>query len=253
MKKNKYVILLSLLLVFPLNVKAEQTIDDGSLTAPVGTISVYAGLENNNTLKNQGYLLADGSSLLKSEYPDLFRTIGTTYGTVDSDHFNLPNLNGRTVVGMDSSDNDFNSLGKKAGEKSVTLTVAQLPKHTHTFVGSETITSKSTAHNHSFSGTTSLEGAHSHLTTISSNSFITVATSGTGSLPRVDTTFTSGVNYYATSSAGAHSHTYSGVTEYAGAHTHTVTPTGTNSNVGSGAAHNNMQPYIVLKYIIKFK
>ena len=38
---------------------------------------------------------------------------------------------GKVLVGIDSSDTDFNTIGKTSGEKSVKLTVAQMPKHTH--------------------------------------------------------------------------------------------------------------------------
>ena len=38
---------------------------------------------------------------------------------------------GKVLVGIDSTDTDFNEIGKTSGEKSVKLTVAQMPKHTH--------------------------------------------------------------------------------------------------------------------------
>lgn len=37
-----------------------------------------------------GYLPCDGRSLLRSDYPDLFKKIGTKYGAEDDEHFNLP-------------------------------------------------------------------------------------------------------------------------------------------------------------------
>lgn len=49
-----------------------EIIDSGSDTAPLG------------------YLPCDGRSLLRSEYPELFKAIGTKYGAVDAQHFNLP-------------------------------------------------------------------------------------------------------------------------------------------------------------------
>lgn len=39
-----------------------------------------------------GYLEADGSSLLRAAYPNLFAAIGTAYGFADPAHFNLPDL-----------------------------------------------------------------------------------------------------------------------------------------------------------------
>ena len=38
---------------------------------------------------------------------------------------------GKTLVGYDSSDPDFNSIGKTGGEKEHTLTVAEMPNHRH--------------------------------------------------------------------------------------------------------------------------
>lgn len=81
-------------------------------STPVGTIVAYSG----STLPN-GYMLCNGQSLLRTEYPDLFNAIGTTYGSVDSTHFNLPNIKGRVLVGLDSTQTEFNALGKVGGSK----------------------------------------------------------------------------------------------------------------------------------------
>ena len=64
-----------------------------SLT-PIGSVIPFAGI----TIPN-GWLDCDGSSLSRSEYRRLFNIIGTTYGSVDSDSFNIPDLRGRTVIG----------------------------------------------------------------------------------------------------------------------------------------------------------
>ena len=79
---------------------------------PVGAIIPYAG-----TNIPTGYILCNGQSLLRTEYPDLFNAIGTTYGSVDSTHFNLPNIKGRVLVGLDTSQTEFNALGKTGGTK----------------------------------------------------------------------------------------------------------------------------------------
>ena len=39
-----------------------------------------------------GWLLCNGSSLLRADYPVLFAVIGTSYGSIDGSHFTLPNL-----------------------------------------------------------------------------------------------------------------------------------------------------------------
>ena len=79
---------------------------------PVGAICEYAG----ETMP-EDYLQCDGSSLLRTDYPDLFNAIGITYGSVDSLHFNLPDIKSRTVVGLNSDDSDFNTLGKTGRRK----------------------------------------------------------------------------------------------------------------------------------------
>lgn len=42
-----------------------------------------------------------------------------------------PDLSGRFIVGYDTSDSNYNAIGDKGGAKSVTLTVGQMPSHTH--------------------------------------------------------------------------------------------------------------------------
>lgn len=55
----------------------------------VGEIKMYAG-----ATAPTGYLLCDGASLLRASYPDLFALLGTTYGSVDGSHFNVPDFGG---------------------------------------------------------------------------------------------------------------------------------------------------------------
>lgn len=53
-----------------------------------------------------GYLLCDGASLAKAEYAKLYNVIGTTYGSVDEDHFNIPDLRDKFVQGS-GTDHEF--------------------------------------------------------------------------------------------------------------------------------------------------
>lgn len=95
-------------------------------TFPIGAISEYAG-----ATAPTNWLICDGSAISRTTYADLFNVIGTRYGTGDgSTTFNLPDLRGRVSVGLDSNDTDFNTLGKTGGEKTHTLTIAEMPKHT---------------------------------------------------------------------------------------------------------------------------
>lgn len=78
-----------------------------------------------------GWLMCQGQSLLRVDYPSLFVAIGTAYGAVDSTHFNVPNGKGRVLVGLDTGVADFNALNKSGGATTHTLTVGQIPGHTH--------------------------------------------------------------------------------------------------------------------------
>jgi microcystin-dependent protein len=78
------------------------------------------------------YLLEDGSAVSRATYSALFAAIGTTYGAGDgSTTFNLPDSRGRVAVNLNPSDAEFNSIGKKYGEKTHVLSIAELPSHTH--------------------------------------------------------------------------------------------------------------------------
>ena len=79
------------------------------------------------------YMFADGSAVSRTTYADLFAVIGTTYGAGDgSTTFNLPDKRSRVSVMMNSSDSNFNTLGKKIGSASTTLVAANLPAQSGT-------------------------------------------------------------------------------------------------------------------------
>lgn len=78
-----------------------------------------------------GWLLCRGQSLLRTAYPRLFAAVGTTFGAADSTHFNVPNLQGRVVVGVNPADTQFDTIGETGGAKTHTLTAEQLPAHKH--------------------------------------------------------------------------------------------------------------------------
>lgn len=81
-----------------------------------------------------GWCVCDGRTLNRTNYADLFRVLGTTYGSGNgSTTFNIPNLAGRFLLGTDQS---ITYPGAVGGEKSHTLTTAEMPSHTHTVYGS---------------------------------------------------------------------------------------------------------------------
>jgi len=61
---------------------------------PIGSIIPYLGGD-----VPYGWLLANGASVLRSQYNKLFALIGTKFGAVDEAHFNLPNLHHRFIEG----------------------------------------------------------------------------------------------------------------------------------------------------------
>lgn len=90
---------------------------------PAGVIVAYGG-----AAAPSGWLLCNGASVLRTDYPALFTAIGTTYGSVDGTHFTLPDLRGRFPLGKAAA-----GTGSTLGGTGGTL------DHTHT----------STAHAHS--------------------------------------------------------------------------------------------------------
>ena len=67
-----------------------------------------------------------------AEYAALFNLIGTTYGGNGQSTFGLPDLRGRIPihVGTDTSGNSY-VQGQQGGTEQVTLTLNQIPQHTH--------------------------------------------------------------------------------------------------------------------------
>ena len=96
-------------------------------TLPIGAILPFGS----NTVP-ENWLLCDGSAVSRTQYQDLFNTIGITFGQGDGfETFNLPDLRDRIPVGKDSNDTDFNLLGNTGGEKTHTLTIQEMPSHNH--------------------------------------------------------------------------------------------------------------------------
>lgn len=66
----------------------------GKAIVPIGTVVFYLG-----TTIPDGYLLCNGASLSRTEFPELFAVLGTKCGSVDSAHFTLPDTHHRFLEG----------------------------------------------------------------------------------------------------------------------------------------------------------
>ncbi len=161
-----------------------------SIDLPAGSVMPYAG-----TSEPSGWLFCYGQAISRATYAALFSAIGTAYGAGDgSTTFNIPDLRGRVVAGQDdmggtsanrltnqSGGVDGDVLGATGGAETHTLTIAQMPAHTHDII----------FNNNSFSSSNKPVG---------------------------------GLN---------------------------TSTTGATSSTGGDGAHNNVQPTIILNYIIK--
>ena len=136
--------------------KQSRDVFVGDLGLPVGAIIPYAG-----STAPYGFLLCDGSEIEKSKYPDLYDIVGIAYNGTSAltgvNTFRIPDLRGRFPLGRDNMDNagtvpvitggyvdagggtagrvadtKAQTLGGSAGQSSVTLTLGNLPEHSHT-------------------------------------------------------------------------------------------------------------------------
>lgn len=211
-----------------------------------GTVLPFAGATAPN-----GWLLCYGQAVNRSDYPNLFAAIGTTFGAGDgSTTFNLPDLRGRVPAGKDNmggtpanrlttagSGVDGPTLGAAGGSQAHTLTTAQMPAHAHTATDaghSHGVTDPTHAH-------TVYDPGHSHtydrITASQPNgSGVSNTTSTTNNTTTNTGAATTGIGIYAAAT---------GISVNNGTANISV------ASQGGGGAHNNTQPTIVLNHIIK--
>ena len=75
----------------------------------------------------KGWALCNGQLLPINQNQALFSLLGTTFGGDGRVNFALPDLRGRTPIHVGSG----HTLGERGGEQAHTLSIAELPTHTH--------------------------------------------------------------------------------------------------------------------------
>src|SRR6478672_3878846 len=80
----------------------------------------------------KGWALCNGQLLPINQNQALFSLLGTTFGGDGRVTFGLPDLRGRTPIHVGSG----HTLGERGGEEAHTLSIAEIPTHTHVLNGS---------------------------------------------------------------------------------------------------------------------
>ncbi len=124
----------------PDDMDAAQNYMDTAARELMSSSMIYAGMMipyaigGAVALPPNGWLFCLGGEADKAAYPDLYAVIGNTYGTpTNPDNFVLPNMATRAVVGTDASFSGAFSIAHAAGSQTATLTVDQMPAHTHKY------------------------------------------------------------------------------------------------------------------------
>lgn len=97
---------------------------------PIGVVQMWAGLTNKIPAN---YILCNGASLNINDYPELYAVVGTSFNgsSVATGKFKIPDLRRRFIVGYDDVYSDYNKIGKTGGEASHSLTISEMPSHSH--------------------------------------------------------------------------------------------------------------------------
>ena len=188
---------------------------------PAGAVIPWA---SPNITPPLGWLFCNGDVLNAADYPDLYSAIGVTYGSLGAGTFKVPVLANSIPVGIgtNSSGYDLTTVGNTGGSKAVALSAAEVAPHTHNVAGttSGTFVDLITASSDGTTGDPSTDPR--------TGDYTRLKVGADGNLQQDDHA----------QQFSAHTHTFSAATD-----------TGTGL---TGSAHGNMQPYIVMQYIIKY-
>lgn len=221
--------------------KADTAVQPNALAA-VATSGAYGDLSG---VPNLASLIPTGVIVMWS---GALNTIPVGWYLCDGAN-GTPNLKDRFVIGAGGA----KAVGASGGSATASLSLSNVPSHTHSFSAST-----STTGGHTHSGSTSTTGNHRH--SVGSNGSRDGSSGGIGAgySPRgiAAVPYGAAVGYYDTfpssgeavlSTNGNHSHSFS--TNSTGDHSHTLS--GTTGAAGSGAAFDITPPYYALAYIMK--
>jgi len=82
----------------------------------------------------KGWAMCNGQLLPINQNQALFSLLGTTFGGDGRVNFGLPNLQGNVPIGVGGG----HTLGEKGGEQAHTLSISEIPTHTHIANGTNT-------------------------------------------------------------------------------------------------------------------
>ena len=226
MKNKKYIInsvIVGLIVLISSSITAYAT----SYLYNAGDVSydnTNSGLTSNNVQSAMEELYAEATNY--SDMKKMIYPVGSIYLSVTDDTIEKVQERfggtwevfgaGRTLVGFNSSEIEFNEVQKTGGEKTHTLTLAEAPAHTHT------------------RGTMNISGTL-RINSDSGNAGVDAPGAGTGAIGAVNGTGCG------SSGGGCGWNVWSGFNFNAASNW-----TGNTSSAGGNGAHNNLQPYITV-------
>ncbi len=144
---------------------------------------------------------------------------------------------GRVLVGIDSGDTDFDTVGEQGGAKGHTLTEAEMPAHTHL----------QNAHGHTQNAHNHSQNAHGHNIANHNHDSFSASRYTLQAAGAANYTFDSGGTLLGIKTGSGGPGSTASVTAINVAATATnQNTTAVNQSTGGGAAHSNLQPYIVV-------
>jgi len=182
----------------------------------IGQMMMFAG-----NFAPRGWALCDGRLLAISSNSALFSILGTTYGGDGRTTFALPDLRGRVAIGEGNGPGlRQRTLGQQMGREEVALGLNEMPAHTHTV------------------NSTKLKG-----------NIVFSTEKGNTNIPSATTLLAQGISKKGRDEIG-NANIYHTSTVASGSIEIPTSGDISIGNAGASQAHDNMQPSLVINYII---